>query len=374
MQLPRDSHSSRLPEENDYYQVLGVPFDSSEETIRKQYHGVVRTLHPDRRRPGGGGSEALERFHQVQSAWRCLSDPTRRLLYDLRNFGCSSLDAEGTVEGVSVTAEEKLTQLQKEQALRDVSNMKFMLDRILRREQAAQGVIIRIALYGDLRLREDSFEECSAGQRTIEAKDLIGPAIDVALPLQCLVEQHTIVLPGGASASKADLPGFYNPAPLDTHVELGLYVLYEFRGHLHEVIVGDRETLSLPFRKHAIPAGKVARGPFSPANIALLRRDPSADKSKTGAPTGKTSKAATNHTWSGPSVLNEAYRAQTLKRAVVAYRLQRLHSPYSGEVSPREFIVVVLTGGIALALAACLAVRRRCGCNLLMQGCPWTGP
>merc|ERR1711920_640972 len=136
----------------------------------------------------------------------------------------------------------------------DVGNMEVLFERILRRERATRGVIVRIALYGNLRLREDCLDAVKAGQRTIEPEDLVGPFIDVAVPLQCLVEQHTIVLPGGASASKADLPGFYNPAPLDLEVEHSLYVLYEFRSALHEVIVSDRETLSLPRRKQEVPA------------------------------------------------------------------------------------------------------------------------
>jgi len=344
----------RAPDEaDDYYKVLGVPFNASEEKIRSRYHTVVRTLHPDRRRPGGGSSEVLERFHQVQSAWRCLSDPTRRLLYDLRNFGRSSLADEGAEKlgGTDVSAEAKLSRLQKEQAMRDVSNMKVTIDRILRRERAARGVVVRAALYGDLRLREHCLEECCSGQRTIEKSDLVGPVIDVALPLQCLVEQHTIVLPGGASASKSDLPGFYDPLPLDADAELSLYVLYEFRGLLHEVLIGDRETLSLPFRKHAIQEGKAARGPFSPANIALLRhrRGGGSDAKTAGSRSARGSGSS-----SGSSVSNSA---KVLTQAVTSYRLHWLRAPRRGEVRPHEFVFAALASGAACAFFASWAVR-----------------
>lgn len=352
---PSAAASELLGAEHSYYEVLGVPFEASEEDIRKVYHGIVRTLHPDRRRPGSSGGEALDRFHQVQSAWRCLSDPTRRLLYDLRNFGRSSLAAEtvgleATSEGL--TAEEKLVHLQKEQAVRDISNMEVVLQKVLRRERATRGVIVRSAMYGDLRLREESFAEGLAGVRTIEEKDLVGPVVDVAVPLQCLVEQHTIVLPGGSWASKADLPGFYNPAPLDTEMELSLYVLYEFKGHLHEVIVGDRETLSLPYRKHAVPAGKAPRGPFSSANVVRLQCRTAADDvgiaGATAAGEGKSREQARSRAVGSRS----SGAAEALQRAVTAYTLQRLRSHEQGDVTRREFLAVALGTVGALMLAA----------------------
>jgi len=352
MAPPSAGHELQAAVEGGYYEVLGVPFEASDEEIRKRYHGIVRTLHPDRRRPGSSNGDALERFHQVQSAWRCLSDPTRRLLYDLRNFGKSSLAAEAGLEGrdASPTAEDELVRLQKEQALRDVDNMEVVLQKVLRRERAARGVVIRNALYGDLRLREESFSECFAGTRPIEPQDLVGPFVDVAVPLQCLVEQHTIVLPGGASASKADLPGFYNPLPLDLDVELSLYVLYEFRGNLHEVIIADRETLSLPYRKHVVPVGKAPRGPFSPANVALLRRGTSvgAGNSSRATAAGPSAVAAKSEAARGQrSTKTDA--AEALHRAVALYSFHRLRARGPGEPTEREFLAVAI--GVVTALA-----------------------
>ena len=39
---------------------------------------------------------------------------------------------------------------------------------------------------------------------------------------------------GACSLRKADLPGFYNPLPLQSDTELSLYVLYKFHGVPHE--------------------------------------------------------------------------------------------------------------------------------------------
>eukprot|EP00929_Paragymnodinium_shiwhaense_P052842 TRINITY_DN26462_c0_g1_i1.p1 TRINITY_DN26462_c0_g1~~TRINITY_DN26462_c0_g1_i1.p1 ORF type:complete len:356 (+),score=85.54 TRINITY_DN26462_c0_g1_i1:76-1143(+) len=342
------------PPPDSYYCVLGVAFRATQEEIRKQYHSVVRTLHPDHRRPGGSSAEVLDQFHKVQAAWRCLSDPTRRLLYDLRNFGKSSvspgkvgkigLDAAGELDAEGAA---NLLSIQKEQANIDVRNMEYALGRILRREQAVGGVIIRKALYGDLRLREESFEEGMLGRRTIREEDLIGPFIDVTLPLQALVEKHSIVLPGGAYTSKADIPGFYNPVPLDLHAELNLYVLYDFRGNQHENIVGDRECLSLPYRKHLVPANQEPRGPFSPANVALCKGG-SANISAASASVARIRNAA-----AGKKVSKE----EALHKAVLAYRLQSLVNPVPGEATPKEFLVVSLAAGLALTLAYCWAAK-----------------
>lgn len=336
----------------DFYAALGVPFEATEEDIRRAYHRLARTLHPDRS-GGEGGGRALEHFHQVQNAWRVLSDPTRRLLYDLRNFGRSSpggvqMDQD---EG-NLAAETKLIQLQKEQAVLDISNMDVQLQKVLRREKAARGVLVMKALYGDLRLSDASFEDCMAGRRTIEKEDLIGPLVDVCVPLQCLVEKHSIMLPGGASMSKADLPGFYNPAPLRPDVELSLYVLYEFRGKLHEVIVGDRETLSLPFRRHAIPTGQTPRGPFSPANFEMMKGAEQQDSA------GRALSAASG------KALEKAF-----ERAVESYRVRRLRPPVCAkgegpseeEPTRGEFATVAGMALTAFALAWA-AGGHRAGC------------
>lgn len=340
---------------NSYYQILGVHFDATEEEIRKAYFSIVKKLHPDRRRPGNNGGETMDRFHQVQHANRCLSDSTRRLLYDLRNFGRSSLDASAGVDAEGrPTAEARLIAMQKDQALLDVRNMEVILAEALRKEKKARGVLIQIALYGDLRLRDDCVESGKSGQRTIEPEDLVGPFIDVTVPLQCLVEQHTIVLPGGASASKADLPGFYNPAPLDLEVEHSLYVLYEFRGALHEVIVSDRETLSLPRRKQEVPVGKPPRGPFSPANVSMLRRNVAV------SPVAPSKTPSTNDVSRRSRALTgsvETTSRDALEKAVSAYRIQALHARSPDEATPSEFAAVILATGIALGFAVLLAGR-----------------
>lgn len=70
--------------------------------------------------------------------------------------------------------------------------------------------------------------------------------IDVTVPLQCLVKDSKLIL---TEASKAGLPGFYDPCVGE---EKSLRVLYQFRGVLHQVMVPDSEALRIPKQSHRI--------------------------------------------------------------------------------------------------------------------------
>jgi molecular chaperone DnaJ len=62
----------------DYYEVLGVPHDADEETIRRGFHALASDCHPD-------VSDELEdqrRFRELAEAYAVLSRPASRLLYD----------------------------------------------------------------------------------------------------------------------------------------------------------------------------------------------------------------------------------------------------------------------------------------------------
>lgn len=64
-------------ETTDYYRVLGVEPDASQEDIKSAYRAMVRETHPDR----NGGEE---QFKRIKEAYEALSDPRRRAVYDLR--------------------------------------------------------------------------------------------------------------------------------------------------------------------------------------------------------------------------------------------------------------------------------------------------
>lgn len=73
---------------SDYYAILGVDRDVSQEQLKKAYKEAALKYHPDR---NPDDPEAEERFKEVTQAYQVLSDPERRARYD--TFGTD--DARG---------------------------------------------------------------------------------------------------------------------------------------------------------------------------------------------------------------------------------------------------------------------------------------
>jgi curved DNA-binding protein len=63
----------------DYYKILGVSKDASQEDIKKAYRKMARKLHPDL---NPNDKEAQRKFQQVNEANEVLSDPEKRKKYD----------------------------------------------------------------------------------------------------------------------------------------------------------------------------------------------------------------------------------------------------------------------------------------------------
>ncbi|HOU13379.1 MAG TPA: molecular chaperone DnaJ [Anaerolineae bacterium] len=62
----------------DYYEVLGVSRDSSQEDIKRAYRQLARKYHPD----VSSEPDAEERFKEVNAAYEVLSDAEKRSMYD----------------------------------------------------------------------------------------------------------------------------------------------------------------------------------------------------------------------------------------------------------------------------------------------------
>jgi molecular chaperone DnaJ len=71
-----------VADRTDYYKVLGVGKNASEEEIKKAYRRLARKYHPDRNQ---GDKQAEERFKEISQAHDILSDPDKRKAYDRGN-------------------------------------------------------------------------------------------------------------------------------------------------------------------------------------------------------------------------------------------------------------------------------------------------
>ncbi|XP_061841661.1 dnaJ homolog subfamily C member 11 isoform X2 [Nerophis lumbriciformis] len=121
----------------------------------------------------------------------------------------------------------------KQEAESAVLLMQESVRRIIEAEESKMGLIILNAWYG--RFVSDS------GQKKAKV-------VDVTVPLQCLVKDSKLIL---TEASKAGLPGFYDPCVGE---EKSLKLLYQFRGVMHQVIATDTEPLRIPKQSHRIEA------------------------------------------------------------------------------------------------------------------------
>lgn len=70
----------------DYYEILGVQRDASQEDIKKAYRTLAKKYHPDVCKE----PNANERFAEIQVAYDCLSDPDKRANYD--RFGTEDVN------------------------------------------------------------------------------------------------------------------------------------------------------------------------------------------------------------------------------------------------------------------------------------------
>ncbi len=63
----------------DYYEVLGVPRNASDEEIKRAYRRAAMKYHPDRNK---GDKQAEQLFKEINEAYEVLSDPDKRAKYD----------------------------------------------------------------------------------------------------------------------------------------------------------------------------------------------------------------------------------------------------------------------------------------------------
>ena len=106
-----------MPERN-YYEVLGVSKMASIEDIQAHYLQKMHEVHPDRN--PGDEDQATDRTIEVVNAYRTLSDPPARKLYDFKTL--NPLLFEGETAGVKMLKSKE----KKEAEQRFVEGVRFL--------------------------------------------------------------------------------------------------------------------------------------------------------------------------------------------------------------------------------------------------------
>ena len=63
----------------DYYEILGIGRDASQDDIKKAYRKMAVKFHPDKNQ---GDKKAEEKFKELGEAYEALSDEQKRAAYD----------------------------------------------------------------------------------------------------------------------------------------------------------------------------------------------------------------------------------------------------------------------------------------------------
>jgi molecular chaperone DnaJ len=80
-----------LPSKRDYYEILGISRDASDQEIKSAYRKLAMKHHPDR---NSGNKEAEEAFKEAAEAYSVLGDREKRTLYD--RYGHSGVGSSAT--------------------------------------------------------------------------------------------------------------------------------------------------------------------------------------------------------------------------------------------------------------------------------------
>ena len=78
-----------MEKNKDYYKILEVEEDASEEEIKLAYRRLAKKYHPDLNKTD---PKAKEKFIKLHEAYDTLSDPQRKKIYDQAGYNPKNID------------------------------------------------------------------------------------------------------------------------------------------------------------------------------------------------------------------------------------------------------------------------------------------
>jgi molecular chaperone DnaJ len=176
-----------------YYQVLGVSREASDEDIKKAYRKLVFAHHPDR---NPHKADADERIRAINAAYEIVGDPEKRKSYDRLSWGDEPRAAAADPDVILNEIEQKLFDEGRKELfailMQNVARVKDELEVIRARTIQAQGY--------------DSFFEPAVQARAYEILDDLVTE-DMNVRMQRLVEVATEMLVSQGVTKSGDEPG-----------------------------------------------------------------------------------------------------------------------------------------------------------------------
>lgn len=124
----------------DYYEILGVPRDVSDEDLKKAYRKLVLQYHPDR---NPGDTTAEGKIREINAAYEVVGDPEKRRAYDRLRFGDEVRDEAPDPNVILEQMEQKLFDEGRKEIfallIKDTKRIKAELAIVRERTVAAQG-------------------------------------------------------------------------------------------------------------------------------------------------------------------------------------------------------------------------------------------
>jgi molecular chaperone DnaJ len=124
----------------DFYDILGVQRDVSDEDLKKAYRKLALRYHPDR---NPGDKTAEEKIREINAAYEVVGDPEKRRTYDRLRFGDEVRAETPDPDVILQQMEEKLFDEGRKELfallIKDTKRIKAELAVVRERTVAAQG-------------------------------------------------------------------------------------------------------------------------------------------------------------------------------------------------------------------------------------------